>query len=87
MLDRRIEWRVGIISGLCLVFLHSVPLSGIFDRAGASSPEASVEAPSIVFSEVEYDFGQVDGVSDVSHDFTVKNMGKSNLQIIKVNPG
>lgn len=87
MPDRRTKWWVGIISGLCLVFLHSIPLLGILDRAVALSLDEPTEGPSIVFSEVEYDFGQVDGVSDVSHDFTVKNLGKSNLNITRVNPG
>jgi len=88
MLDRRTKWWIVAISwGLWVVFVHSALLSGVLDRASASSTEEPVEAPSIVFSEFEYDFGVVDGVGEVSHDFIVKNRGKTNLQIIKVNPG
>lgn len=59
--------------------------SGFFQR-NAFASENPLEAPSMVISETRFDFGEVDEGSVISHDFTVKNTGNTELQINKVSP-
>ena len=46
----------------------------------------SLGGPSILVSEKNYDFGEVDEGTKVTHDFIVENRGTSELAITKVSP-
>jgi hypothetical protein len=51
-------------------------------------PEAtSAQKPAMEIDVIEHDAGEVFEGTLVKHDFTVKNMGKADLLIKKVNPG
>ena len=51
-------------------------------------PEAtSAQKPAMVIDVIEHDVGKVFEGTLVKHDFTVRNKGKADLLIKKVNPG
>jgi hypothetical protein len=54
---------------------------------GSSLPQSLDNAPAIVMSEVEFNFGEVAEESVISHDFPVKNAGRTVLNIDRVSPG
>jgi hypothetical protein len=53
-------------------------------QSAVAAPE---EGAAISIPETTYNFGNIGEVADVSHDFTVKNTGKSTLLIDRVQPG
>ena len=53
----------------------------------ASSEAVFPKQPQITFDAVNYDAGEVWEADVVSHDFTVKNTGTSELTISGVKPG
>lgn len=52
-----------------------------------AQPTASQDTPVIQMPETIFDFGELQEGDEVSHDFTVKNVGKATLQIEQVRPG
>lgn len=82
-----IKWYIPLIL-LCLsvLFGHPGAVSECFAQQHRFSSENSADGPSIVLAEKTFDFGEVDEGSVVSHEFTVKNEGGTELQIKKVSP-
>ena len=60
-----------------------IALISVFVLSGCDSRPS---APSIVFEEISWDFGEIDGNSNMSHEFVFRNIGKSSLEILKVKP-
>lgn len=87
MNDCSFKWYISTAL-LCLSVICSHP-GGVSvslaqqDRLSSDNP---AETPSMVISETRFDFGDLDEGSVVSHDFIVKNNGKTDLQIMKVSP-
>lgn len=85
MIEKPFKRRVSRLLWLGVLFCTlSVGASDSFSQQNTLSPGTLREAPTITLSETKFDFGEVDEGSEVSHDFTVKNRGKAELQITKV---
>jgi hypothetical protein len=50
------------------------------------SPFATTSTPSIQLPVIDFDFGEVEEGSIISHDYLVKNIGLGVLEIIEVRP-
>ena len=85
MFEKAFKWRVSMFLCLGLFYALSVGASDSFCQQNTLSRGNPREAPSITFSETKFDFGEVDEGSEVTHDFTVRNGGKAELRITKVN--
>jgi hypothetical protein len=71
----------------CLSWAQAADSPGKPAQPKSPAPAASQEAPVIQVPEATYDFGEaLEGV-EVSHDYKVKNTGKTELQIEQVRPG
>jgi len=85
MVEKPFKRRVSMFLWMWLFCALSASTSDGFSQESTLSQESPRETPSITFSETKFDFGEVDEGSEVSHDFTVKNRGKAELRITKVN--
>jgi len=71
----------------CLSWAHAADPADKPVQPKAAAPAASSEAPVLQTPETTYDFGEVFEGVEVSHDFKIKNAGKSELLIEQVRPG
>ena len=72
---------------ICLSWAHAANPAGNPAQPKPAAPAASPNAPVIQVPEATYDFGEVFEGGEVSHDYMVKNTGKTELQIEQVRPG
>lgn len=77
-------------------FLLSVAHAGNVAAKGSKNKEPAPQsketeskegAGELQFPETVYDFGEVAEGAEVEHDFIVKNVGKTEVQIEQVRPG
>jgi hypothetical protein len=72
----------------CVSGAHAAdPAAGKPAQTKPAAPTASPDAPVIQVPEATYDFGEAFEGVEVSHDYKVKNAGKTELQIEQVRPG
>jgi hypothetical protein len=74
------------IMGLLAAWLSWGPVSASDFQGNLLVAAGSLGGPSILVSEKNYDFGEVDEGAKVTHDFIVENKGTSTLAITKVSP-
>jgi hypothetical protein len=84
------------ICKLCLFMLlgciwvtaaHAADSAGKTPKAKPPASEVSPGAPVIQIPEATFDFGEVPEGGEVVHDYKIKNTGKAELQIERVQPG
>lgn len=68
-----------------LIFAACLLLSG--PGAVYAKEQAENNSRNIVIEETVYNFGIAVEGNSVSHKFAIKNIGRSDLQILRVNPG
>ena len=71
----------------CVSWAHAANPAGNPAQPQPAAPEASQNAPVIQVPETTFDFGEVFEGVEVSHDYVIKNAGKTELQIEQVRPG
>jgi hypothetical protein len=81
----RKHYSLKLLGLLFVCFIFAGAQNG-YSQQSTFSSENRREAPSITVSETDVDFGEVDEGSLISHDFIVKNTGRTELKIDKVSP-
>jgi hypothetical protein len=76
-----------LLGCIWLTAAHAADSAGKTPKAKPADPEASQGAPVIQIPEATFDFGEVPEGGEVAHDFKIKNTGKAELQIERVQPG
>jgi len=66
---------------------HAAEPAGKTPQPKPAAPEASPGTPVIQIPEATFDFGEVLEGGEVVHDYKIKNTGKAELQIERVQPG
>jgi hypothetical protein len=72
---------------ICLTSAYAADSAGKPPKAKPAAPEVSQGTPAIQIPESTYDFGEVPEGGEVVHDFKIKNTGKAELVIERVQPG
>jgi hypothetical protein len=71
----------------CLSWAQAADTAGKPAQTKPATQAASPDAPVLQVPEPTYDFGEVFEGVEVSHDFKIKNTGKTELLIEQVRPG
>ncbi len=86
----KVSFRLGIFFLVCFLGISCAYAAGSSPESvkNLSSPASAASGgPAILFPETAFDFGELTETEPASHDFTVRNGGKTVLHINDVRPG
>jgi hypothetical protein len=76
-----------LLGCICLATAHAADPAAKPSKAKPTASEAPQGTPVIQIPEATFDFGEVPEGGQVVHDYRIKNTGKAELLIERVQPG